>query len=134
MSKFKFISGFFAIFFLTISCATMPTRDEQEKEMLLLLNKMAPLAQEIVDMNETTHKMMTKGMSKEPGDRDTFIQWRKENAIQYQRKTQNLITELQPYQYQYNSYKYRYIQNFGTIGYNEFIKKNDLYWGLGVYW
>ena len=37
-------------------------------------------------------------------------------------------------QYQYNSYKFRYIQKFGMVEYNDFIKKNDLYWGLGIYW
>jgi hypothetical protein len=108
----------------------MSTRDEQEKEMLLLLNKMAPLAQQMADIDSIPKKLQEKAIS---GDKKELAQLRLAYASEVRRK-QNLATELQPYQYQYNSYKYKYIQKYGTIDYNEFIKRNNLYWGLGIYW
>jgi hypothetical protein len=113
-----------------MSCATMPTRVEQESEMLTLLNKMAPLAHEIIEIDKIPQTALEKAKA---NDREGVKQVQKDYIGNMYRK-QNLSAELQPYQQRFNSYKYRYIQNFGTIEYNEFIKKNNFTWGLGIYW
>lgn len=113
-----------------ISCATMPTRVEQESEMLSLLNKMAPLAHEIIEIDKIPQNALEKAKA---NDREGVKQVQKDYIGNMYRK-QNLFAELQPYQQRFNSYKYRYIQNYGTIEYNEFIKRNNFTWGLGIYW
>jgi len=100
----------------------------------LLNNKIAQFEQQLVDMNNISQEMTNKGMSKDLKERNAFIEWIKEHAVETQRKTQNIMTELRPYQYKFNSLKYRYIQYNGEIEYNEFIKRNNLSWGLGIYW
>ncbi|GEM_PF-6084236 len=130
MKNLKIISLTIISILLVTSCATTPTRDEQEKEMLNLLNKMAPLAQEINDIKYIPKQMQEKALS---GDKQEVARLRLAYSAGIPRM-QNLSTELQPYQYQFNSLKFRFIQKYGTVDYNEFIKRNNFHWGLGIYW
>lgn len=130
MLKFKIMPGSFVLFFFITSCTTMQSRDEQEKEMLTLLKKMAPIAQEINEIKYIPKQMQEKALS---GDKQEVTKLRLAYAAGIPRM-QNLSAELQPYQYQYNGLKYKYINTFGVVEYNEFIKKNGFFWGLGIYW
>jgi len=131
----KAISIFIVFVFLSISCASVKPRDTQETEMLSLLNQIAPLAKQINDINNEGEKFReTERNSNNSAESKAEVAKLKQEFSLKLKKRENIQTEMSAYQVQFYILKDDYIRNFGEIAYNEFIKKNGFYWGLGIHW
>lgn len=118
---------------LVNQCMTGMTRADLEKRMAASLEKMIPLAKEIENYKKSIIDANLKGLH--TGDAATYMKnYQRTQGIDRTSRYQNIIAELAPYQDEFTRLKYAYISEFGQIEYNEWIKRRDAGWGLGIYW
>ena len=120
-----------------MSCITL-SRTDRESKMLDVLNQYAPIAKEIENIKMGAERHVRQGMSRDPSVRAKYSQKMADGGgfsqVGTYQRTRSLSTQIQPYQNMFNRHKWAYVQRYGRIEYNNFIKSNGYEWGLGIYW
>lgn len=115
------------------SCSRM-TIEQHETQLSKQLDFMVPIAEQIEDIKLNAEKGMKMGLSSDPKIRDKYNSDSSMYSVTSYQKTLSLSIQLRPYMQKYSVMKYGYITKFGEIEYNNFIKSQNLEWGLGLYW
>ena len=121
------------LMFLITSCIALQPRPEIEAELLNVITAMAPIAKELKECQDNTGVAGALKRTRQVLDK-TYVAPTRQEYNDIQRKSINLESELSPYKFQIYQLKYKFINRFGVIEYNNFIKSHYYAWGLGIYW
>ena len=133
------ITGFIIVLCAFVACSMVQTRQEIETELIREIKKVEPMAKEKEEIKASLYQTSARAKhgpsNSKQKDVTDMVQMRISASYGkiYQRNV-NLDTQMRPYLYKINHIKYKFINRFGTIEYNEYIKSQGYEWGLGIYW